>query len=178
VKLSNGLSIEATLQRSIRTLSREGEGLRGDAKAMNTRRRILITEDDMAQLRELVHQGRIASRRDQVHLEELDRELDRAEVVTANDVSPDVVTMHSTVQVHDLDDESSVAYTLVFPEDADIDRKRISVLAPIGTALIGYRVGDLIEWATPGRTRRLQIDDVLFQPEASSRREHLAELQR
>jgi regulator of nucleoside diphosphate kinase len=152
--------------------------MRGDVKAMNTRRRILITEDDMAQLRELVHRGMIASPRDQVHLEELDRELARAEVVTADDVSPDIVTMHSTVRVRDLDDERSEVYTLVFPEDADIDRKRISVLAPIGTALIGYRAGDLIEWATPGRTRRFQIDEVLFQPEASGGRQHLAEVQR
>ena len=152
--------------------------MRGDAKAMNTRRRILITEDDMAQLRELVQRGRTASRRDQAHLEELDRELDRAEVVAGDDVSPDVVTMHSTVRVRDLDAGRSVVYTLVFPVDADIDRKRISVLAPIGTALIGYRAGDLIEWATPGRTRRLLIDEVLFQPEASGGRERLAELQR
>jgi regulator of nucleoside diphosphate kinase len=152
--------------------------MRGDVKAMNTRRRILITEGDMAQLRELVHRGRIASRRDQVHLEELDSELARADVITADDVSPDVVTMHSTVRVRDLDDEKSAVYTLVFPEDADIDRKRISVLAPIGTALIGYRAGDLIEWAAPGRTRRLLIDEVLFQPETSGGRAGLAEMQR
>jgi regulator of nucleoside diphosphate kinase len=152
--------------------------MRGDVKAMNTRRRILINEDDMARLRELVHRGRIASRRDRVHLEELDSELARAEVVTADDVSPDIVTMHSTVRVRDLDDERSEVYTIVFPEDADIGRKRISVLSPIGTALIGYRAGDLIEWATPGRTRRLRIDKVLFQPEASGDQGALVELRR
>ena len=150
----------------------------GDVRAMNTRRRILITEDDIAQLRELVHRGGIASRRDQIHLEELDSELARTEVVTADDVSPDIVTMHSTVRVRDLDDGRSEVYTLVFPGDADIDRKRISVLSPIGTALIGYRAGDLIEWATPGRTRRFRIDEVLFQPEASRRPGALAELRR
>jgi len=58
-------------------------------------------------------------------------------------------------------------YTIVFPVDADIEKKRISVLAPVGTALIGYRAGDIIEWATPGGTRRLQIEKVLFQPEAA-----------
>jgi regulator of nucleoside diphosphate kinase len=109
----------------------------------------------------------MALRRDQDHLEELDRELDRAEVVAAEDVSPDVVTMHSTVQVRDLDNKTSTVYTIVFPVDADIDRKRISILAPIGTALIGCRAGDLIEWATPGGTRRLLIEGVLFQPEAA-----------
>lgn len=132
-----------------------------------TRRQIFITEDDMARLRSMVRQGRMASRRDQKHLEELDRELDRAEVIAPEDVSPDVVTMHSTVQVRDLDNGASTLYTVVFPVDADIDRKRISILAPIGTALIGYRAGDVIEWAMPGGTRRLKIEQVVYQPEAA-----------
>jgi regulator of nucleoside diphosphate kinase len=66
----------------------------------------------------------------------------------------------------------TAVYTVVFPMEADIGTKRISVLAPIGTALIGYRAGDMIEWATPGRTRRLQVEAVLFQPEAAEAREH------
>jgi regulator of nucleoside diphosphate kinase len=132
-----------------------------------TRRQILITEDDMARLRDVVRRGRMASRRDQTHLEELDRELDRAEVVSPEDVSPDVVTMHSTVRVRDLDKGASSLYTVVFPVDADIEQRRISILAPVGTALIGYRAGDVIEWATPGGTRRLQIEEVVYQPEAA-----------
>jgi regulator of nucleoside diphosphate kinase len=131
-------------------------------------RRIVITQDDMARLKNLVREGRKASRRDQDHLAELDRELDRAEMVDAGDLSPHVVTMHSTVRVRDLDSDRSVVYTLVFPADADIDNKRISVLAPIGTALIGYRAGDTVEWTTPGGTKRLQIEEVLFQPEAAA----------
>lgn len=130
-------------------------------------RQIVVTQDDMARLRELVRQGRKASRRDQGHLAELDQELDRAEIIDANDLSADVVTMHSTVRVRDLDAGTSVVYTLVFPVDADIERKRISVLAPIGTALIGYRAGDNVEWVTPGGRKRLEIEEVLFQPEAA-----------
>jgi regulator of nucleoside diphosphate kinase len=114
-----------------------------------------------------VHQGRTGGRRDRDHLAELDQELDQAEIVDAGDVSPDVVTMHSTVRVRDLDTGRSVVYTLAFPVDADIERKRISVLAPIGTALIGYRAGDRVEWRTPGGTRRLEVEEVLFQPEAA-----------
>ena len=130
-------------------------------------RQIVVTRDDMARLRELVRQGRKASRRDQGHLAELDQELDRAEIIDANDLSADVVTMHSTVRVRDLDAGTSVVYTLVFPVDADIERRRISVLAPIGTALIGYRAGDNVEWMTPGGPKRLEIEEVLFQPEAA-----------
>jgi len=142
--------------------------MRSDTNTIMTRRRIFITDDDMDRLRDLVRRGRMASRRDQDHLEELDRELDRAEVVATGEVLPDVVTMHSTVRVRDLDSGKRTEYTIVFPVDADIENKRISVLAPIGTALIGYRAGDMIEWATPGGTRRLQIEEVLFQPEAAA----------
>jgi regulator of nucleoside diphosphate kinase len=134
---------------------------------MMTRRRIFITDDDMARLRELVRQGRMSSRKDQNHLAELDQELDRAEVIAAGEVMPDVVTMHSTVRVRDLDNGTSVVYTLVFPVEADIEKRRISVLAPIGTALLGFRAGDHFEWVTPGGTKRLQIEEVLFQPEAA-----------
>jgi regulator of nucleoside diphosphate kinase len=133
-----------------------------------TRRQILITENDMARLRELVSRGRVALRRDQDHVEELEGELEHAEVVAAEDVPPDAVTMHSTVSVRDLDTDARAIYTIVFPAEADIATNRISVLAPVGTALIGYRAGDVIEWATPGGTRRLRIEAVLFQPEAAA----------
>src|SRR5688572_30214570 len=141
--------------------------MRRDAKTIITRRRILITEEDMARLPALVQQGRTAASRDADHLAGLDQELARAEVVASGEVSADVVTMHSTVRVRELDGGTSAVYTIVFPVDADLARNRISVLAPIGTALIGYRAGDLIEWATPGGTKRLQIEEVLFQPEAA-----------
>jgi regulator of nucleoside diphosphate kinase len=141
--------------------------MRRESTAMKGQRHIVITRDDMARLRELVRQGRKAWRRDQEHLVELDQELDRAEIIDAEDLSPDVVTMHSTVRVRDLDTGASRVYTLVFPVNADIEKKRISVLAPIGTALIGYRAGDHVEWLTPGGAKRFQVEEVLFQPEAA-----------
>jgi regulator of nucleoside diphosphate kinase len=132
-----------------------------------TRRHIVITEDDMARLRGLVRHGRMASRKDQAHLAELDTELDSAEVIPARDVMPDVVTMGSTVRVRDVDSGTRRTYRLVFPVEADIERSRISVLAPIGTALLGLRAGDEFESAAPGGTKRFQVEHVLFQPEAA-----------
>jgi regulator of nucleoside diphosphate kinase len=131
-----------------------------------TQRRILITEDDMARLKALVQGDRGSMRRDQKHLAELQQELERAEVVTAAEIPADRVTMHSTARIRDLATDAREVYTVVFPFEADLARRRISVLAPVGTALIGYSAGDVIEWATPGGTRRLQIEAVLFQPEA------------
>jgi regulator of nucleoside diphosphate kinase len=130
-------------------------------------RRVLVTDEDMARLRGLLAASRRSARRDQSHLAELERELDRADVIPAGEVPPDVVTMHSVVGVRDLDTDVRTVYRLVFPVDADIERRRISVLAPVGTALIGYRAGDRIDWATPGGTRRLEIESVVSQPEAA-----------
>jgi regulator of nucleoside diphosphate kinase len=131
---------------------------------MNTRQ-IFVTEDDMARLKELIRASRGVASRDEAHLAELHRELDRADVVAAMDIAPDVVTMHSTVRVRDLESGANAVYTLVFPGDADVTKRRISVLSPIGTALIGYRIGDTIQFRTPGGTRRLEVADVLYQPE-------------
>lgn len=142
--------------------------MRGKTASVTGQRQIVITQEDMARLRELVRHGMKTARRDQDHLGELDQELDRAEIVDAENLSPDVVTMHSRVRVRDLESGRSMVYTLTFPVDADIEKNRISVLAPIGTALIGYRAGDRVEWPTPGGTRRLQIEEVLFQPEAAA----------
>ncbi len=134
---------------------------------MIRRRGIVITEDDMVRLKELVRHGRVALRRDQGHLEDLERELEQAQVVAAEDVPRGVVTLHSTVRVLDVDTGAIMVYTVVFPAEANLAANRISVLAPIGTALIGYRIGDVIDWKTPGGTRRLRVEAVLFQPEAS-----------
>jgi regulator of nucleoside diphosphate kinase len=68
--------------------------------------------------------------------------------------------MNSTVWFRDLDSEEIDRYTLVFPRDADVIRDRISVLAPIGTALLGYRLRDIIEWRVPQGRRRLEITKV------------------
>jgi regulator of nucleoside diphosphate kinase len=57
--------------------------------------------------------------------------------------------------------------TLVFPSDADVEQDKTSVLAPLGTAVLGYRLGDTFEWRMPGRVRRLKLERVLYQPEAA-----------
>jgi regulator of nucleoside diphosphate kinase len=105
--------------------------------------------------------------RDREHLEMLAQELDRAEIVRSRDIPADTVTMHSHVLVRDLDTGRESTYTLAFPSDADIAKGKISILAPIATALLGYREGDEIEWPTPGGRRRLNVIQVLYQPEAA-----------
>lgn len=131
------------------------------------RRSIYITDFDMERLRNLL-EGMIGrSKKDREYLESLSEELDDAVVVPSNQIPPDVVTMNSNLRVTDLDTGKEMVLRLVFPSEADFDRGKVSVLAPIGTALIGYRVGDTVEWEVPSGLRRLHIEEVIYQPEAA-----------
>ena len=128
---------------------------------------IQVTQGDMEKLMALLASRLKLRTRDREHLEMLAQELNRAEIVRSRDIPADVVTMHSHVLVRDLDTGRESTYTLVFPSDADIAKGKISILAPIATALLGYREGDEIEWPTPGGRRRLNVIQVLYQPEAA-----------
>jgi regulator of nucleoside diphosphate kinase len=77
--------------------------------------------------------------------------------------------MECRVLLEDADTHESATYTLVQPEHADFEAGRLSVLAPIGTAILGYREGDVVEWPVPAGVRRIRILKVLYQPEAAGR---------
>lgn len=133
------------------------------------RREIYITEFDLNRLTELlgVWETFKGSRSTSIHLEGLSEELDRANIVSPKDIPPDVVTMNSRVRLSDLSKGGELVYTLVFPRDADAATGKISILAPVGTAILGYRVGDIVEWQVPIGTRKLRIEEILYQPEAA-----------
>ena len=129
-------------------------------------RTICITEADKKRLKELLGVAReFGSQRND--LEKLAQELARAEIVESKDVSPDVVTMNSRVILEDVSTGEEMNYALVFPKDANIETGAISILAPIGTAILGYSTGDIIEWAVPSGTRRIRIKETVYQPEAA-----------
>ena len=130
-------------------------------------RAIFITEFDLTRLEELLDKVSTEDSRDSKHLKELEDELLRAEVVEPRDIPPDVITMNSQVCLKDLDSGEELLYTLVFPNDARLEENRISILAPVGTALLGYRVGDTIKWKVPGGMRKLKVKKILYQPEAA-----------
>ena len=100
-------------------------------------------------------------------VDELERELRRGVEVDSVEIGPDVVTMNSTVKVADLDTGAAHVYTIVFPADADYEKGRISILSPLGTALLGYRVGEMVTWEMAAGVRRLRIEALIYQPEAA-----------
>ena len=129
---------------------------------------IYITEVDRQRLERLIELAGERSRRaNHQYLAGLEEELERAETVAPADVPADVITMRSKVRLKDLDTGKEMVYVLVFPSEANYDEGKISVLAPVGTAMLGYRVGDTIEWEVPSGMRRLRVEELLYQPEAA-----------
>jgi regulator of nucleoside diphosphate kinase len=131
------------------------------------KRTIYTTEYDVERLRRLITEAKYLVPRGNEYLESLQAELDRGQLVAPTEVPPDVITMNSKVCLVDLDTNEEMVYTLVFPQDADIDQSKISILAPIGTAMLGYRVGDVFTWQVPEGVRRLKVKQILYQPEAA-----------
>jgi regulator of nucleoside diphosphate kinase len=125
------------------------------------RARLFITEADFSRLSALLESAKRFFLRDREHLSALEEELNRAEIVAPNKLPKHVITMNCRVRVTDLDTGTQAIYTLSFPRDADIAHDRISVLAPIGTALLGYRAGAVIDADVPRGKKRLRIEEVM-----------------
>ncbi|WNG49662.1 nucleoside diphosphate kinase regulator [Archangium minus] len=124
--------------------------------------RIVVTSTDMERLRTLID----TTAGDKA--ETLDAELLRAEVVEPSQIPPDVVTMNSRVVYRDEDSGETREVTLSYPQDASLEHGRVSVLAPVGAALLGLSVGQEIEWELPGgKHKRLRIVSVTYQPQAA-----------
>ncbi len=132
-----------------------------------TEKVIYITDSDKKRLKQLIRDARVFGSEHEIYLEKLEGELNRGKVVKSKGIPKDVITMNSKVRLKDLATREEMIYSLVFPDSADPDQNKISILAPIGTALLGYKVGDVIEWKVPARLRKLKVLEVLYQPEAA-----------
>lgn len=131
-------------------------------------RKIIITALDLERLSKLVAEEReFGKAKDALELIALERELLRAEVVDGTAIPHHVVTMNSKFTVTNLDTGESIDYTLVYPEEADVFEDKLSILAPIGTALLGYGEGDQFQWHVPNGVVKYKIEKILYQPEAA-----------
>jgi regulator of nucleoside diphosphate kinase len=126
---------------------------------------LVITESDRARLNTLLASEFLRVISPVEYLDDLRLELAEARVVPRHKVPRNVVTMNSTVTLRDLETGERETYTLVYPDRADIANNRLSVLAPVGTAILGQRVGDELKWPVPAGWRRFTVQRVVFQPE-------------
>jgi len=130
--------------------------------------RIYVTERDMNRLRQLTDARLSGHQANPRILAQLEQELDRAEVLDDDEIPDGVITMNSRILMQDLDSGKQRTYQLVYPAERRISGEELSVLAPLGIALLGYQVGSIFEAETPGGVRRLKILSLL--PPASAER--------
>lgn len=123
---------------------------------------IIVTEKDYLRI------GNLFKNLNSTEVEDLEVELERARLVPDNEVPSDVVTMNSQLIYYDFASDKKNTVTLVYPSESNPSEGKVSVLAPLGAALIGLRVGQEINWRFPdGKTHRLKVEGLIYQPERS-----------
>lgn len=123
-------------------------------------RTILITSSDMSRLRRLLASALNLFRHDRPYLQVLKQELEAAKVVESQLIPRDLVTLNSRIHIRDLDSGKQMVCTVVFPKDSYVSEDRLSVLAPVGTAVLGRRVGDIFECRVLAGVRRLKLEGI------------------
>jgi regulator of nucleoside diphosphate kinase len=131
-------------------------------------RKAIITRADRDRLVEMTRMESTALRW-ALFVDELARQINRARIVPPHRVPADVVTMHSKVQFLDPQRRGSGVYTLVYPEEANPSQGKLSVLSPLGAALLGARPGDVVRVDGAAGPRGVKVQSVLYQPEAADR---------
>ena len=95
------------------------------------------------------------------------QELKSAKIVEPTEIPANVVTMNTIVKISFLNTNKTVQFQIAYPQEANLKKNKISILSPIATALIGYKVGDEIEWIVPAGLTKVKIEEIIYQPEAA-----------
>ena len=125
-------------------------------------KQIYITKNDNERLLKLIKEKRPHDTYDEALLHELERGI----IVDSKKIPADVITMNSQVKFTEIESNASLTYWLVFPQDADISKNKISILSPIGCGLLGYKVNDIIPVKTPAGEKMVKVEKIIHQPEA------------
>lgn len=136
-------------------------------KKLIMKKKIKITELDYIRLSKIVGSARNNNGVDLTNLNALACELNRAEKVDSNCIEPEYVTMNSIVQIDNLETQRSMVIKVVYPKDADFTKGNVSVISPLGSALLGYKVGDEVQFEAPKGLVTIKILNVEYQPEAN-----------
>lgn len=126
-----------------------------------------MTEHDINRLEAFLERAKKSYRYDRHVLESLQEEIGKSLVVDSRRIAPDIVTLNSRIRLLDLDANQEMVLTLALPGMANLEEGRISVVSPIGTAILGYAAGDIIEWKVPSGTKTIRVEEILYQPEAA-----------
>lgn len=130
------------------------------------KKKLIISDLDSQRLRDRIMNIKEKTGKLNPELETLFTELERAKIIDSASIPNDVVTMHTKVKIKLSNNEKPMEFQIVYPEEADIKNKKISIFAPVATALLGYKKGDRIKWKVPSGDVVITIEDILYQPEA------------
>lgn len=128
---------------------------------------IIITKQDFTRIHKAVSDAKANKTIKLDEAEKLLNELHKAKIVASEDVPTDVVTMNSIVKIHFQNNNTKVQFQIVYPDLANIKEHKISIFSAVASALIGYRVGDEIDWIVPSGITKIMIDEIIYQPEAA-----------
>ncbi len=128
---------------------------------------VIITKQDFNRIHRAITAAKATNSIKKEEAEKLLAELKNAKIVEPENIGGDVVTMNSIVKIHFQNNKSSMEFKLVYPSEANIKEKKISIFSAVAAALIGYRVGDEIDWLVPSGMTKIVIDEIVYQPEAA-----------
>jgi regulator of nucleoside diphosphate kinase len=130
-------------------------------------RNIKITKLDYIRLNNLIASARKERTIELKNINVLEYELIRAEKVISEKIDPDFITMNSVVQIYNHNTGNEMSIKIVFPQEADYKKKFISVLSPLGSALIGYKENDTVRYEAPKGEVEITVQKIEYQPEAN-----------
>ena len=128
---------------------------------------VIITKQDFNKIHRSITEAKARNSIKKEEAEKLLNELHSAKIVESEEIPADVVTMNSVVKIHFENNRTTTEFKIVYPDQADIKAKKISIFSPVASALIGYRVKDEIDWLVPSGMTKIIIDEIIYQPEAA-----------
>lgn len=130
-------------------------------------KKVTLTKNDYTRIYKAITDAKNSKTINSNEAEKLLSELSKAEIVPSENIDKDVVTMNSEVKLFFENTQKEQSFKIVYPQDANLKENKISIFSPIATALIGYNIGDEIEWIVPGGMTKIKIVDLIYQPEAA-----------
>lgn len=128
---------------------------------------IIISKQDSTRIHNAIRDAKQNNTIKKDDAEKLLKELHSAKIVSSEDIPKDVVTMNSIVKIHFENNPKTIEFQLVYPHLANMKENKISIFSSVASALIGYRVGDEIDWMIPSGMTKIVVDEIIYQPEAA-----------
>ncbi len=129
-------------------------------------KKLIINKLDFLRIQKCIDEAKIVKSISAGEADSLMKELNSAKIVEPEKIPSNVVTMHSIVKISFLNTNKQIQFQIVYPREANLKENKISIFSPVATALIGFQVGDEVEWIVPGGLTKIRVDEIVYQPEA------------